>query len=313
MIDLMSYITCYNIELTTRCTANCPFCSRVVDGITEKLDLDIKAIQKIPFETTNKIVLSGSLGEPTCYDKLFELIDSIYKRNSNIQIAIATNGYTHDEKWWNELGKKLNKRSYAVFGVDGLEDTHSIYRRGTDFKQIIKNIKSFTSTGAYAVLQTIIFRHNEHQLPEIKKLSDEIGISLMFYRPSKRYDQEFQRPILPVKTQRDIICEGGPVSCLTIVRKELFLNVKGYLCPCYPFSSMRRHYLDEDEEFNRMYLGNLETLNLNRYDYSFVTRNPLYNYIINKNTELCTCNKVCRFKLKDLFHVYGKIHKPKPL
>lgn len=312
-MKLKDQIINYNIELTTRCTAHCPFCARVQSGFTEKIDLDLEVIKKIPFEHARKIVLSGSLGEPTAYPNLFELLDHVFSRNPEVQFAITTNGFTHDEGWWVELGNRLNKRSFVIFGIDGLEDTHSRHRRGTDFNQIIKNARAFTSTGACLLIQTIVFKYNEHQLPEIRKLADDIGASGMYYRPSKEYNDEFPRPKMEIKTQGDMVMEGGPLYCLTEERKELFLNVEGYLCPCYLFSSMRHHYKDEDENFQNTYIENLKKLNLYHYSYKDAINNPLFDYIMGRREDLYTCNWVCKCVLHDLFHFYGKFNIPKPL
>jgi len=312
-MKLKDQIQNYNIELTTRCTAHCPFCARVQSGFTEIIDLDLEVIKKIPFESSRKIVLSGSLGEPTCYPKLFELLEYCFSKNPELQFAITTNGFTHNEEWWKELAKKFNKRSYVIFGIDGLEDTHSRHRRGTDFHQIIKNAKSFISAGGCLLIQTIVFKYNEHQLPEIRKLADDIGASATFYRPSKEYNEEFPRPEMEIKTQGDMVMEGGPIYCLTLERRELFLNVEGYLCPCYLFSSMRHHYKDENKKFQKTYLKNLEKINLYHTSYEEAINNQLFDYIMKRRDGLYTCNCVCKCVLQDLFHFYGKTNIPKPL
>ena len=59
--------------------------------------------------------------------------------------------------------------------IDGLEDTHSYYRQGTNWKKIINNAKSFISSGGRAVWQFIPFAHNEHQIKSCIRLSQQLG------------------------------------------------------------------------------------------------------------------------------------------
>ena len=64
------------------------------------------------------------------------------------------------EKFWS-LGKlNANKEIYVVFCLDGLEDTHEIYRRKTNFNKIISNMKAFIDAGGYAGVITTAFDHN---------------------------------------------------------------------------------------------------------------------------------------------------------
>ena len=46
-------IKCLNIELTTRCTSNCPYCARV--------QLDIKEIADLKLDTLKKFLLKISI------------------------------------------------------------------------------------------------------------------------------------------------------------------------------------------------------------------------------------------------------------
>ena len=299
----ISDVKTLNIELSTRCTARCPLCARVQMNYTEKVDIPLDTLKKIPFENVSGVSLSGSLGEPTCYPQFTELVDYIRDVNNDMMIKLTTNGYSHDEQFWYDLGKHFSRecQGHAIFGIDGLEDTHSLYRVGTDFNNIVKNVKAFSEGGGRSYLQMILFKHNEHQLQDVRQLSQELGCMRMFYRPSKEYNDTYERPnVIPVRTQGDVVSEGGPLHCFILERKELFLNVDGYLMPCYLLSRRRHHYKEENQEFLNRYNECFEELNLNKYDFEDIVQHEFYDYVLENIENLVTCNDVCRCTMEDL-------------
>ena len=74
------------------------------------------------------------------------------------RLHISTNGSMRTENSL-EIANVLNKSNRHVidFAVDGLEDTHSIYRRNTNFNKLIKNIKAFTQANGNARMVTTVF------------------------------------------------------------------------------------------------------------------------------------------------------------
>ena len=53
-----------------------------------------------------------------------------------MKLSMHTNGSAREQNWWKELAKY---RVIVTFGIDGLEDTHHLYRISTDFNKIIDN------------------------------------------------------------------------------------------------------------------------------------------------------------------------------
>ena len=67
-----------------------------------------------------------------------------------------------------------------------------LYRRNTSYKKVIDNAKAFIQAGGEAHWQFIVFRHNEHQLKEAKKLSEEMGFKKIDFMYSDRFDTNNQ-------------------------------------------------------------------------------------------------------------------------
>jgi hypothetical protein len=71
--------------------------------------------------------------------------------------------------------------------LDGLQDTHSIYRQNTDFNKIIANASAFIEAGGSAVWQFIPFKHNQHQMKDAIRLSQRLGFKRIEIIKNVRY------------------------------------------------------------------------------------------------------------------------------
>jgi len=163
------------------CNANCPGCPRNYygypynDGYIEKnLTLsDIKKIFKPNFiKQLKRLRIEGNFGDFVANNESVDIIKFFIKCNPDLRIRAVTNGSAQTLKFWKELGEL---GITVVFSIDGLEDTHNIYRQNTDFNKIISNAKAFIDAGGKARCKTVVFDHNKHQINEIKQLAKQLG------------------------------------------------------------------------------------------------------------------------------------------
>ena len=82
-----------------------------------------------------------------------------------------------------------------MFGIDGLEDTHAIYRIGTSYNKIINNAKAFIHGGGRAYWQFIIFDHNAHQVEQAQQLANELGFEKFFVLYQDRFADNAAVPV----------------------------------------------------------------------------------------------------------------------
>jgi len=173
------------IELTTRCNASCPQCTRNYYGGKTwpslplvDLDLNIMKSQITDDFLANmkEIRLCGTYGDPCTRTDLIKIVKWL-KSASTAQIAIRTNGSLRNEKWWKDLAQVMDPSDIVYFGIDGLEDTNHLYRIGTNWQKIINNAKSFIENGGNAVWSYIVFEHNQHQVEQAELLSQQLGFN----------------------------------------------------------------------------------------------------------------------------------------
>lgn len=170
-----------HVESSTKCNAWCPACDRNMNGYGINPDLIeqdlsttklIKALESLP--NLEIIQFNGNFGDPIAGKNFLSLVDVALKHRLKIQIH--TNGGLRSKNWWSRLADKLKNFNHDVwFGIDGIGKIHEIYRQGTSFNKVLENATAFIENGGHATWQFISFKHNEHQLKDCLKKSQEIG------------------------------------------------------------------------------------------------------------------------------------------
>ena len=183
------------VDLTSHCNAKCGACIRNINGgeVNPFLKLNHFNIdvwtRLATVDTKNKLIskliLNGNWGDAMMHPDILKMIDIWTDAHPETFINIATNGSMRSTEFWKEFAGVISKNEHQLeFAVDGLEDTHSIYRRNTDFNKVIANITAFVEGGGYAVPIITVFDHNIHQIEDIKQLLKNIGAGGCFVRAS---------------------------------------------------------------------------------------------------------------------------------
>jgi MoaA/NifB/PqqE/SkfB family radical SAM enzyme len=168
-----------HIELTTKCNARCPMCLRNVAGypynagypLTELSLQDYKSILSPAFLKQIEIVnFNGNLGDFSVANDASEILH--YTADNVGQVQVETNGGVRTPNWWAGLARD---NVVIQFALDGLEDTHSLYRIDTSYQKVLDNAIAFINAGGNATWKMIVFEHNKHQIEQCRELSIEWG------------------------------------------------------------------------------------------------------------------------------------------
>lgn len=185
-----------HLEITNLCQARCPMCSRNIRGGIDNPNLikgewsleDFKNV--ITPEVLNQIdhiYFCGNFGDPILNKHLPKMCEHIRTFNSKIKLRIHTNGGARNAAWWEELARAVPEDHEVIFGIDGLEDTHHLYRIGTTYNAVIENASTFIKHGGRAEWVFIKFRHNEHQTEEAERRAKSLGFSQFTVKNSSRF------------------------------------------------------------------------------------------------------------------------------
>lgn len=257
-----SEIRVVHLELSSLCNAVCPLCPRNYygyphnSGYTEKnLTLEeIKIIFKPDFlSQLKRIWINGNFGDAVMNPDTPDIVKYFRDHNPTTIIEISTNGSARNSAFWKALAKqKVN----VLFCIDGLEDTHYLYRQNTVWSNIIKNAKTFIDAGGIAVWKMIRFDHNKHQIDECKQLAKSLGFNrfdlvdcgrdtgpvfnnqgqlthiLGNYTGKTDLQQMLLKKTTDLVLPEDIGLPKNTITCSAKTNKSIYISSEGNVSPC---------------------------------------------------------------------------------
>ena len=184
-----------HIELTTRCNARCPMCMRNYRGSDYNsgypdAELTIDNIRHIfqpqLLAQLRRVNFNGNLGDFALARDAREIVNFFI--NAGVAVDINTNGSLRTPTWWASLAHPQVRIGWAI---DGLADTHGLYRQDTDWNRVVENARAYIGAGGRAVWRFIPFPHNQHQQQQCEQLSRDWG----FERFENIYDGRDRGPV----------------------------------------------------------------------------------------------------------------------
>lgn len=186
----------FQLEITTYCNASCPQCPRNINGGKINPYLPVEHLARETIDAAfgveicnrlNQVFFCGSYGDPIMHPDFLDIVKDFRAKSSTLWIYIHTNGGVRKPEWWAELAKVINGYGKIDFGIDGLEETNHLYRRGVHFNRVIENVKAYISAGGKAQWNYIVFEHNEKDIDAAKSLSKELGFEDILIRSTGRF------------------------------------------------------------------------------------------------------------------------------
>ena len=181
----LDQVVSINVELTTKCQAACPRCSRNDWGYKTRTDFPIvettadkwiKIFESAELPNLKRLVFNGNFGEPFITKDILKIIDYSIDKWPTVLLDFSTNGGVRTPAWWEALGQRYSNKNLEIrFGIDGLADTQELHRINVPYEKAIANATAFIKGGGRAIWMFLLFKHNEHQLEEITALSKQLG------------------------------------------------------------------------------------------------------------------------------------------
>ena len=305
-----------HLELTSKCQARCPMCPRRINGgpinplvtLNEiTLDQFKKWFSEKFVQQLENVILCGNLGDPIVAEDTLEIIKYLRSVNSRIEIIMHTNGSARTSEWWEELARQDVR---VTFGIDGLEDTHHLYRIGTDWNRIIKNARAFINSGGKANWHMLVFKHNEHQVNACKDLSLELGFSNFSIKHTSRFKDDSWividddgvpiyklEPTSKSKNMIPLVYEApstpSTINCKAKKQSQLYVGSNGMVVPC---CWIDLSWVLPSHESRIDYMGKIKTFpNLNNNNLKDIVESGYFDNIENtwNNDPLRECSKQC--------------------
>jgi MoaA/NifB/PqqE/SkfB family radical SAM enzyme len=271
-----------HFEITSKCQARCPQCPRRVPGggiLNPFITLEEVSLETFKqwfpdnfLKQLTKFFMCGNLGDPIVAHDTLLIFEHLRKVSPEIKLAMNTNGSARNVDFWNSLAKLQVE---VTFGIDGLEDTHQLYRVNTDWNTVIRNAQQFINAGGHAIWHMLVFKHNEHQINECRNLSNNLGFKWFSVKHSTRWnayklhaiddigktvhtiepsqysiDMYFKEQTLKNSSQPKIACKAKE-------QRQIYVSANGNVNPCCwldlqwtnPDDNSRINYIDVITDF----------------------------------------------------------------
>ncbi len=276
-----------NIEPTNICNLRCPLCANK-NMKRKKGYMTLSQFKYIIDEINSlKEIVLGITGEPLLNKDIFRMVK--YASDKGINVRIQTNALTLDQF---EVDEILNSGLHSLnISFDGAQKkTYETYRVGSDFDRVLKSVTKLAHTKRQrklkyptTVLQFLVMKHNEHEIPKIKELAKKIKTDYLLLKSTalwvtltKNDKKKLAKKWLPKKYLRydnNLNIKGSPQVCPFLFDNFLILwNGDISLC-CLDFEG-------------KFVLGNIF-----KEPFKKIFRNKKYTQIrrliLNKKLEFC--------------------------
>lgn len=319
-----------HIELTNKCNARCPQCSRTNNPIIENDQVEITLQQfKQHFNAEfiqglKKIKFCGNFGDPAVARDCVSIHKYIVECNPTINLTFDTNGGIRTATFWKQLGEIYAGRpeSYIIFHIDGMEDTNHIYRADVNFSNVMKNAKSAISAGAQVVWAFIPFMHNEHQVEEAEALSKQMGFFKFAVKISSRFEHKLKpfaykdsrtgvtKQIYPATSSEfnvtELLANLDKPVCAAEKRKEIYVDARGRVHPCCWYASGYETNAGFKQAIDQQHTPHLDIMPIEQAMNTQLFHNIKQSWDIPESVLNKPCHKKCSGKIMHFWMIDGE-------
>ncbi len=197
-----------SIEPTTACNLRCPECPsglRAFSRPTGNLRSDFfrKTIDDLHRDLS--FLIFYFQGEPYINPDFLDMVQ--YASQRGIYTITSTNGhFLNEENARKTIESGLDR---LIISVDGsTQEVYEQYRKSGKLevvlqgaRNVVKWKKELKSKTPHLIFQFLVVRPNEHQIPEIYKLAEEIAIDEVRLKTAQIYDYAQGNPLIPKQDQ----------------------------------------------------------------------------------------------------------------
>ena len=200
------------------------------------------------------LIVLWNWGEPFLNPDIFKMIS--YAKSKNILIHSSTNG---NVPFSEEKAERLVKSGLdsLIIAVDGAtQETYSKYRKGGNLELVLENIrtivkikKNLKSTTPRLTVRTVITKHNENELPQMRQLAEELKVDFFTIKTvamssdptgtsDKNYIPKQQKYCMYEYQHQDFKRKKRPFVCMR-PWKRITMDAQGELISCeYDYKSL---------------------------------------------------------------------------
>ena len=199
------YPIAFSVEPTTSCNLRCPQCPSGLRSFTRETgSLELETYKTIidQLHRTSGYITLYFQGEPYLNKNFNAIVNYAYQKK--MYTATSSNAhYFNKENAESIIKSGLDRLIISIDGID--QETYSKYRIGGSIDKVIKGTqalveakKNLKSKTPHIIWQFIVFRHNEHQLEDIKKMAAEVDVDELSIKTAQIYEFETGNDLIPI-------------------------------------------------------------------------------------------------------------------
>ncbi|HVM87335.1 MAG TPA: radical SAM/SPASM domain-containing protein [Puia sp.] len=198
-----------SFEPTTSCNLRCPECPSGLRAFTRPTGMLQKDFFSETIDQLSKQLLYLIFyfqGEPYLNPDFLDMVK--YASQKKIYTATSTNAhYLNDANAKRTVESGLDR---LIISIDGTtQDVYEQYRVGGKLEKVLdgaRNIvkwkKELKSKTPFVFFQFLVVKPNEHQMEDIKRMTEEIGVDEVRFKTAQVYDYENDPNQLIPQTER---------------------------------------------------------------------------------------------------------------
>ncbi len=249
-----------SVEPTTACNLRCPECPSGLRSFTRPtgniaLDLYEHVLAQL---APDLIFLTLYFqGEPYIHPHFLEMVR--LAASKGLYTISSTNAHFLTEE--NARATVESGLDRLVVSLDGLsQETYESYRREGNLEEVLSGLrrllkwkKRLKSHKPHVVLQFLVLRPNEHEIPALRKLARELGVDELQLKTAQIYEYENGHPLIPTNLRysrykpagngRWVLKKNIKNRCLRMWQGAV-LTWDGRVLPCC-FDKDARHQLGQ--------------------------------------------------------------------
>ena len=195
-----------SIEPTTSCNLRCPECPSGLRQFSRPTGmLEDNLFKTIILQLKDKLINLTFYfqGEPYLNPKFLDMVK--HASDKGIFTITSTNAhYLSDENAKKTVESKLDK---LIISIDGTtQETYEQYRIGGDLNKVLEGTKNMVkwkkklkSKTPFIVFQFLVVKPNEHQISDVYKLAEELGVDDVKFKTAQVYEFENGNPLIPTQ------------------------------------------------------------------------------------------------------------------
>lgn len=192
------------IEPTTACNLGCPECPSGLKQFTRptgnlKIDFYQKALSEL--EKTLTYIIFYFQGEPYINPSFLDMVKLAHEKK--IYTATSTNAHFLNPK--NAERTVLSGLDRLIISIDGTtQEVYEQYRIHGKLDKVIEGTKNIVaakrklnSATPHIIFQFLVVKPNEHQIDDVYKMAEELGVDEVRLKTAQVYDYENGNPLIP--------------------------------------------------------------------------------------------------------------------